>query len=457
MAREPTTDHIAVFRRKPKNGDHAPHGLQRVGNEESLFQKPTLLCCGGMFVNTKHEDGEKGCNGYAKIAHGLLCYPDHFPSDTMPQHKPDIDIVSICYPETAQSLMHKHHQHMDTLKNNSHPAPTAFARRFAEQHLFPLVEKSDGVALPLDTIKRNLRNIEVLAHSYGSTFIQQVGDVLVDKLEQLHLTPEEIRDATSQVLVVEAGPITPPATGKASFTSISIININDTQIKNSYDSQTALKELFQKEDLLVDRKNQPVDPEEQIDHRNNSGYYPAKPLNILPIATRANRNRLDFSRTASNQWLVCASQPIFINGMGDIIQTQTIPNLERSNERGIFDGGQPVGSDDTHHQPVTYFSAKRPSSGKSRGPSEHTEHASTLRTLMSSLLINGMNNAIINSRSDEFTPLPNADVLMQLPPSTEYITSLDVPLRRMAKLDDYDNKIARGLGKDRPSSQERTL
>ena len=445
-------DEVELFRRVSKDGDHAPHGFQHIHNDEPLFKKPTLLCCGGMMTNLQNPDGKKNCNGYAKIGHGLLCYPESFAASKQASYRPDIDIVSVCYPLTESQLMREHHGYMQRLKENAPAQPSVHAEKFAQRYLFPLVQNEAGGALPLPEVMRNLRNIQVLAHSYGKTFIQEVGDTLVARMEKLGFSAEDIRKSTSQILVVSAGSITPPATGRASFTTVDILNANDTEIRNSYDIDSSLKDLLLKENLLVDRKNQPVPPSARIDHRNYYEYYPAKPLNIMPVETSVRMGQFEFSRhEQGNQWLAYASQPIVINGLGDIIQLPAIPTLERSNERGIFDNQQPLSTDHTHHQVTTYFSNKRPESGVSKGISDHTEHASTLRTMMSSLLINSMSNAVTNAHADTFTPLAQANELMQLPGRTEYITSLDVPLRHVAKIDRYDEKLAKGLDTQRPA------
>ncbi len=444
-------DEVAVFRRVSKDGEHGPHGFQKIDETEKLFRKPTLLCCGGMFANSSEKEGEKNTNGYVKLGHGLLSFPESFPTEGKNNFKPEIDIVSVLYPESSHTLGENHYATMSALQSQKPAKPNESARKFVERHLMPLVQDDAGHALPPETVKRNLRNIQVLTHSYGANFIQQAGDVLVAKMEKLDFTPDQIRDATSQVLVVAVGPIIPPATGRASFTTISIINNNDTEIRNSYDIGKTLKELFRDADLLVDGRNAPVPKDAKVEGRF-SQHYPAKPLNILPVATAMDEDGVHVSKApGSTQWLACASQPLIVNGIGDIIRIPTIPGHERSNERGVFDGEQTNAIDNTHHQPHTYFSNKRQRAGvQATAPSEHTEHATTLRTLMSSLLINGMNNAVVNANGAEFTPIPSADTLMQLPRIMEYQTALDVPLRRTATLDNYDQKLATGLIASRP-------
>lgn len=437
-----------LYRRVSKDGSHAPFGFQHIRDEEQLFRKPTLLCCGGMFINAKEPEGKKNCNGFAKIAHGLLCFPESFPVHKNAHFTPEIDVVNVIYPEGAYSLAEQHHSRMRALAAGRDEPPPAAIKAFVKQHFLPLLQDEAGSPLPPETMQRNLRNIQVLAHSYGSTFIHQLGDALTEQLEAMHLTPQQVHDVTSQVLVVSVGGISPPGASRASFTEVGIVNMNDTEIRNSYNLPETVNELLHQQNLLVDGANKPIPPRAPIERMNP---LPAKPLNILPVQTSFRQGQPAMRhQPGSPTWLACASQPIILNGIGDIIRLPVMPNHERSNERGIFDGTQTATPDNTHHQPMTYFTNKRQRDpSRATAPSEHTEHAITLRTLMSSLLINAMNNAVQNRESSQFTPLPPVPQLVQLPQLLEYQTALDVPLRHAARADRYDEKIAAGLSTER--------
>jgi len=384
--------HVQLYRRV-KNGSKDAH-LQTLNRKEKLFSKPTLLCCGGININAYHQnqdgqpDYEQGTSGFAKIGHSLLGVRPYIKGDE------PYDIVSVSYPRSTDELdaMLRVYNKSVQMTGKEGGNYTDFAKDFAKDQLFPLVEK-EGKKLPLKDAKRNLRNVNVLAHSYGAAFIQQAGNALYEHMKELGYSNSAIQDATSQVLIVSAGTPVAPDSGRASFTTVDVMNYDDIEMQNHYPTNNRLSRIMRKPLLEMNR----------IDTATSM---PSEPLTVVPVDFKSEAFNAVLTRNPdSNHVVVYASQPLIRNEVGKITREPAIPKMPRINCHKKID---PDYNDPTGHQVKTYFHY-----GLGR-------HGTMLRTAISSTLANGLYNAIDNRDSKKFTPLPETQALLQSPGEVRY-------------------------------------
>lgn len=434
---------VSIYRRVPKDRRH-PLGFEILNPDNPLFSKPTLLCCGGIFINhSRHDQYQESANGFAKVGHAMLGYKDYVePNDP-------IDIVSVAYPESELSLSHFLHRDAKRVLAGEPQEENPYAARFAAQHFFPLIQDESGHARPLEQVKRNLRNVTVLAHSYGAAFIQHVGNHLVEQMERLGFAADAIREATAQVVVVNAGPTAIMGAGRASFTTFNMFNMRDTQMGNLYDVRemvtTLLARTESEKPLLVNTQNQPVRrdrPRTPDERYRGPQEHIAQPLSIVPLRFQPGAAHGFYPDANSREYMVCAAQPYIINGLGQVIEK------EGMNPHGVITnlrGGVPatrhfLPKDETFHQPQSYFHYNLNDKG------EFSAHGYDLRTAMSCVLSHSISNALANREAGQaFTELPAPAAMLSMPRQIRYEVAPDVDFTRVPGTEQYNALIAASL------------
>jgi hypothetical protein len=119
--------------------------------------------------------------------------------------------------------------------------PPEGARRFVEDYLLPLVATDvqvsgratvSGTKLPVEEAQRNMRNLTLVGHSYGTQVVEQIGDALTGYMRQLGYEEAEIKDITRQVAVLAVGDVVPVEGSKnASFTTLHVMNEKDVTME----------------------------------------------------------------------------------------------------------------------------------------------------------------------------------------------------------------------------------
>lgn len=443
------TNRAAIYRRVEKNSpEGGEFGLQRVGEEEQLFRKPTLLCCGGGYIRRGHVDGignsdeQKSANGFAKVGHSLLGFRDHV------EKGDPIDIVSVVYPEDSQEKVDKNIARITSSAFKGRNTFSDPADNFMYDHIEPLLVDKAKKPLPIDQVEKNLRNINIVAHSYGGAFVNQLGNALYARLKELKFSPEEIRDATSQVLVVTAGSAVPLTSGKASFTTLDIVNAKDTESGARYehlemDQKVMMTYLMKKAKRLSD-----VEPNQ-----------PANPLNVIPSEFSARPRGLSFD-VDSTKAVVWASAPLIRDKKGWPAGDAMDFDMMRSNACGEFVDSKtelPVEQkrDESAHQVETYFHLGTGT------------HGFMTRTIMSSALANGINNGLENAarKDGEFEPIGGPLDMVKCPDKLLYplamvdhkeegpdgtVTTTQIPrdFTKIAHMIGYDERIAKACGEE---------
>lgn len=436
-------DTVALYRKIAKD-DAPPYGLQKLADDEQLFVKPTLLCCGGRSINQTNKNNERFVNGFAQIGHALLGY-----KETLGKADP-IDIVSVSYPKSDETLLHDIRNYTgDRLQGKE--ADNGFAAGFAKKHLFPLVEDAQGKARDLASMKKALRNVTILTHSYGATFMQQMGNALADHMKELGMNDADIKDATSQVAVVSAGPTVALGGGKASFTTLNVIHKSDSEVGKLNEMHAMIQDMMAStpaaSPLMVDEKNAPV---HRTGRRTSHDRLFAKPdfmtktLSIVPIELKPDASKPELVATpGGNEFIAYQAAPTWMNGIGNNIERPTRneygDTLDVRAGEGTTQFSPKESMQSRDHQPPAYFHYNLDKDGKL------TRDGHTLRTLMSAMLTNSISNAIENQGSDAFVPLPSGAALTLLPEKVRYEMADDVNFVTTMRAKGYNERVREAM------------
>lgn len=225
---------VQVYLRLPKD-EALPYGLKPISGK-TIFNKPTLLTCGGRYCN--HESPEVA-NGYAKAA---LAQINSLNTD----HYADFQTATITYSEE------KCESEIRAAFNKGNHPKDLFAN-FVDEQLVPLFcEKEQRV--DIETVKKRFRNINIYAHSFGNVFVQQMGNVLVERMQNAGFSKSEIDSATKQILVFTVASTANYMKGKAHFTQINMMHLHDVGMTQFTQNIDTVKRLINTRDSA----NQPL-------------------------------------------------------------------------------------------------------------------------------------------------------------------------------------------------------
>lgn len=389
------------------------------------FEKPTLLCCGGLLTNKGNPDAYTFMSGFAEIGAGLLGRREQ-------GMDAPIDIVSLGYPAHTQALIDNMHAQGEALYSGKNVAPTAFARSFAETYLFPLLEDTGHRALPVEEIRRNLSKVRILSHSYGGVFALHVNIVLSEHMKALEVPEEDIRSAMRQVVWVSAGTPTAVGSSPVPFTALHVLNNDDHEAMNSIDFRRAAHPWLHDVHALLDGMGRPVG---DAALRKDTAYYASRPLSILPVRAETGRQRFAYRHAPeSPESLMYLAQPVAINGLDKVIPKASVsPYLHRSNAFGEFNDNNVGRVDEGGHRASTYFYFGRKPEGESW---QHMDGHNGLmpRLAISSVLMNAMNRSLQDPGKT-----PDIGGLLELPGALAYAGT--VPFANLAKAEKYRHRI----------------
>jgi hypothetical protein len=362
-----TRPDVELFLRGAKSEENG-FGFSRC-TDRQIFTRPTLLCCGGELTS-----GGCEANGFAKLILDSLGCTDVQSADTRFQ------TASVVY-DPACSVGQSY------FYNRGQVDKERFAQ-FVDCYLAPLFLQNDRSPLAVDAVKRNFRNINVVAHSFGAAFIQQIGDVLFDRMEKAGFNHEEIDAAASQILVVTTGAAVNYMRSKANFTFVHVLHRHDMEVKERTSNVDLLTSFAPSFDSRIDLVGLSlVRGNNDWDIRLRDG---ARTLIIGTI----NEKRPDTDRI-----VVSAAQEGEILGISQDLRI---------------------------HNDGVYYRLSL------------SQYGFMLPTIIASVLTNGLNNSIMNLKCTCELPKPQELVLLpqelpHLSPSWNFI--------KIAKMVDYESRI----------------
>lgn len=340
------TEDVKLYLRS-KNG---PEGFRPAEPNESVFFKPTVLCCGGTLCG--HANMSKA-NGFAKKAEAMLNVID-LDSVSKPYQIASVTYANACLiGENIKAF------------NNGQTDPAMF-ESFVDKQLVPLFTTEDNQRRTLEETKKNFRNIQVLAHSFGGIFMQQVGNLLVDKMQKIGFSQKEIDEVTKQVVIVTSGCAADINKGKAKFTTLHILNFRD-QVVTNYTSNIGiarhLKSLREQDDdplAAIPYIYNVAQRSFDVDNNSNQILLTTTPCEAdSPTALRLNDSKNGYSRVSHEDEMLYEN------------------------------------TDDTYHEAETYYDYS------------FTNNGMMLRLAAAHVLNAALNNSVQNSwLENQMTPLP---------------------------------------------------
>jgi len=214
------SEKFELLRRVSK--DEVASGYQMV--EKFAIDKPTILVIGGANDLRKlNKVPSKDSNGYAKAVQMLITGdPTKFPKD--------VQLFSLVYPKSYWADC----KEKDKIKyTGNNDIIIDELQDFSARHLLPLLEGNLGERLPINTLNKRLRNLNIVTHSYGGIIAEQIGNSLRNKMSELGYGDEEINSAMSQVSLLTMGNVANIANTKNNFSKFHILNEGDYLVEDN--------------------------------------------------------------------------------------------------------------------------------------------------------------------------------------------------------------------------------
>lgn len=128
------------------------------------------------------------------------------------------------------------------------------AHKLASATLMPLVaddfsvdrkwRNPKGTPLPLEQVKKNLRNVTFFGYSAGTIVGQECFNATLKMMKKIGYTEEDARAALNEVVLISAGNVSRPAYEKNRFTTLYLAASNDKIIRAKHYIWQPLKALF---------------------------------------------------------------------------------------------------------------------------------------------------------------------------------------------------------------------
>ena len=259
-----------ILGRRVEKSDNNPKGYT---TSNISFDKPTILVLGGVLEKTTKN--EHPC-GYGKVVQMLLTGDQiNFPNDAQ--------IICTQYPDHYYDI-HFRTTHLDNM-NSNFSFFSEEVRQIVCKQFFPLIE-NDGVKIPVEQLKRNLRNVNIISHSYGGAVAEQIGNALRKRLYELDYSKDEIVQAMQQVSLLTLGNVNNieksdinNTLSTPNFTTLHVFNENDKNVENRSDNL----------DTLINDYDYGF---KYIDERNRQGLFLQPEINTLGLNTTNNLDKV---------------------------------------------------------------------------------------------------------------------------------------------------------------------
>ena len=157
--------------KRVEKADGNKFGYVDVALDKLTINGPTVLCLGGQFVV-----GRRSANGFSKFVYNLI--------NTNPQDR-KISVFSLMYGSYDNRPMEAHvsDEEYETIINTT---------------LMPLIS-SGGKKIDTITAQKNMRNLTIVAHCFGTEVANKLSHMLQEKMVELTCFNQEIASILKQV------------------------------------------------------------------------------------------------------------------------------------------------------------------------------------------------------------------------------------------------------------------
>ena len=141
----------------------------------------------------------------------------------------DFQVISVRYPGTQRDLCNDYLiSKQPTEQQLEHPDhPLLYIRSFVERYIRPLYLNPQGRKLPIPVAMKNMRMLNFIGYSYGSSVIQGISDVMRDDMIENGFKKSEIDQIQRQILVLHFGAALNEHHYRSGFTNFHILNTQD--------------------------------------------------------------------------------------------------------------------------------------------------------------------------------------------------------------------------------------
>ena len=206
---------IELYVKKQKTSEN-PYGSQKVTFGNNPFMRgPVLLCIGDN--PTSRVEAIKTTDYFANI---LRLRTEEADNASISMENFPINLVSY------HSVLPSNHSKKKEIED------------FVDQYLGPLVYDNFNKIHPIKAMK-NIRNLNIATFGNGAFEAYQLESQLLELLQRIGYTPEEIDQILSQVFAIYIG--APNINYNEKFTSVSFTELEDTSIDRSSENPAILK------------------------------------------------------------------------------------------------------------------------------------------------------------------------------------------------------------------------
>lgn len=333
-------------------------------NEEYKIDHPVVICFGGDGVKN-----DRAANGFAKLISSNLGIRTGLNSDEIglgiEQGDFPADILSVTYDgrytNDSYSVQQIDYENGFADKPEGtekekldYEERRTIIKNFFDIYFKDLIIDSNGNKLDAKTAMKNIRNVNIVSFCYGTLVVSQLEDIMIEEMEKAGYSEEEINMIQSQMFVIKASPLISLGASKSTSIGITSLDDDDSEVCRYKEGEFTNPEL----------------------HKTSFGQWSELLYN------REMHPELDVSD--------------FCEDIGDTISY--------SENEFAFTTTSLCDFEYESHESKTYFSmADRENQGfisKNFGD--------CLPAVFTMLLNNGINNSVLNFKSDEFIPLTSA-------------------------------------------------
>ena len=182
---------------------------------DCVLKKPVLL-----FFSGRGNYALQLINGFGRKMMGTFGFYDSL--------MPDVQTVSVRYPGNNRDLCNDWLSSHREANGQGEENPALFyIRPFVIRYMRPLYLSETGQKRKVNDVAQNMRRLNLIGYSYGSTVIQMMSEYLTEDMLDNGFKEKEIKQIQSQVLTFHIGPDLNQFHYKNYFRSYHILNTKD--------------------------------------------------------------------------------------------------------------------------------------------------------------------------------------------------------------------------------------
>ncbi|MDY6407222.1 MAG: hypothetical protein SPL08_00770 [Pseudomonadota bacterium] len=142
---------------------------------------------------------------------------------------PAFRVLSVRYPGTQRDLCNDFllSKQPSSVQEEQPDSPLFYTRHFVARYLRPLYCDRTGCKMPVLTAMQNMRRLNLIGYSYGSSVIQALSEIMATDMQEYGFKQQEIHQIQSQVLTLHFGAALNEEHFSCGFRTFHILNTQD--------------------------------------------------------------------------------------------------------------------------------------------------------------------------------------------------------------------------------------